>query len=113
MSDRSKSGLSAMHEVSSVKAGLSSTSISRKRFDWGVENAGFVKVGLRKEGPVCCLARLGLKMDLEGALNDCMRSGLAWAAAAAKGFDCGRLEGEGGLARSKVGSQHRCSHVMN
>lgn len=108
MSDRSKSGLSAMPDVSSVMAGLSSKSISWKRCAWGVRNAGFewfVKAGFRNDGPVCCLARLGLKIDLEGALKDCMRSGLACAAAEANEMGCDRLDGEGGFARSKEVSQ--------
>lgn len=108
MSDRSKSGLSAMPDVSSVMAGLSSKSISWNRCACGVENAGFegfVKAGFRNDGPVYCLAMLGLKTDLEGALKDCMRSGLACAAAEAKELGCNRLDGEGGFARGKAVSQ--------
>lgn len=46
-----------------------------------------------------CFARLGLKIDLEGALKDL--SGLGWAAAAAKGFGGGRLDGEEDFAKKR------------
>lgn len=55
-----------------------------------------MKVGLRKDGPALDFARLGLKMDLLGALRDCMRRGLGCAAAAAN-VKAWRFDGEVGL----------------
>lgn len=95
MSDRSKSGLSAMPELSSVMAGLSSKSCSAKRFNCGVEKDGWVKVVFRKEEPVLCFAVPELKTDRD-ALKDCMRRGLGCAAAVAKELSL-RLDGEDAL----------------